>query len=223
MLTSVAWVPKYGYDRHAYEKGTPMPAVPGRMGFLGADAWRRTLYALLSLPAGLAGFVVTVLSLAVSAVLSVTVVGALCFNLAFALVRLCTRLERSLARRLLRLPAGEPPRREPVRPGPAGRLAARMTDRQSWRDIGFILVNLPVSILAAFVIVLAAVLIVRGVAYPFMAWGNVAYYHQAWGGPTYSGAVAVHSVPGLLTVILGPVVIRTVTGLQGRLIQRMIS
>lgn len=200
-----------------------MPAVRGRMGFLGADTWRRTLYALLSLPAGFAGFVVTVLSLAVSAVLSVTVVGALCFNLAFALVQLCTRLERSLARRLLRLPAGEPLRREPVRPGPAGRLAARMTDRQSWRDIGFILVNLPVSILAAFVIVLAAVLIVRGITYPFMAWGNVAYYHQAWGGPTYLGAVAVHSVPGLLTVILGPVVIRTVTGLQGRLIQRMIS
>ncbi|HXP21090.1 MAG TPA: sensor domain-containing protein [Streptosporangiaceae bacterium] len=201
-----------------------MPAAkPGSRGFLGASAWRGTLYALLCMPLGLAGFIVTMLSLAVSAAGSLTVVGTLCFIQTFAVARLWTRLDRGLARWLLRLPADEPPRRQPSRPGLTARFAAGMRDRQSWRDIGFILLYLPAGILLALIVGLMAVLILRGVTYPFKAWDNVAYYREAWGGPSYLGAVAVHSVPGLLAIILGPAVIRAATGLQGRLIQRLIG
>jgi hypothetical protein len=190
--------------------------APTRRGLLGADFWRRMLYAVVSLPVALVGFVLTVVLVGVGAVVSLTVVGAVFLVLAFGVTRGLAAFERARVRWLLRLPAPMPRRR-------TGRgLLGRLRERRNWREAWFLLLNLPLAVLSFCTVLLLAVLLVRGATYPFLAAGNRSFYEQAWGGPSYLGAVAVHTVPGVLVLLFGPAVLRAVTGLQGRVVQRMI-
>ena len=94
---------------------------------------------------------------------------------------------------------------------------------RNWRCAGFLLLNLPLSALTFGVVTAMGLLLVRAATYPFLAWGDESYYEQAWGGPTYLGAVAVHSGPGVLVLLLGPAVIRALTGLHARLARNLVS
>lgn len=196
---------------------------PGRRrGFLSADTWRRALHALLSPLLALVGFLMSLLLLALSSLLTLTIVGSFIFVPAFATIRGFVGLERRRARWLLRVSAGDP-RRRAAHGGPIRRLRTRLTDPQTWRDVGFLMLNLPLGLLSFVTVFAVGFLIVRAVAYPFEAWDNVPFYQDAWGGPSYLGAVAVHSGPGLLALIFGPMVIRAVTRLHGSAVRGMIS
>jgi hypothetical protein len=174
----------------------------------------------MSLPLALVGFVTTVVGLVVSLVLSLTVVGLFVLVPVFALVAGLARLEQRRALWLLGPTAGErPATRGGSRPGPIQRLK----DGRNWRCASFLLLNLPLSALTFGVVAALVVFLVRAVTYPFLAWGDESYYTQAWGGPTYLGAVAVHSGPGVLVLLLGPALIRALTGLHARLARNLVG
>lgn len=180
------------------------------------------LHALISLPIAFVGFVLIVVTVSISTVLSLTVVGALLIIPTFALTRLLTRIERARARRLLGLDVSEPRRARPAG-APWRRVRIRWQDRQSWRDVGFLLLHLPLALLSFLAAVSLVYFFVRGASYPFQAAGDPSYYEKAWGGPTYLGAVAVHSSPALIVLISGPAILRAVTGLQARAIRTLIG
>ena len=111
--------------------------------------WGELLYALLGLPLGVAGFVFTVVTLAVSAGLLVTFVGLPLL----ALTGLFSRYGGSVMRRLAnRLTGSEVPAPEPFRgkPGVLGWISSCLSDGTAWRARLYLLLKLPLGI-ASFV------------------------------------------------------------------------
>lgn len=204
----------------ALELGPPDEPPPRRRsgGYRGLP--RRLLYTALSVPLGVLFFIVTLFSVAISAALSVTLVGSVIFLLTFAVSRANTRIERARARWILSQHVDEPPR-NPVRGGPIARTRIRLTDPQSWRDVRFLLAGLPLSALSLLTIFAFFFLPARGLYFPIRAWHDPAFYRIAWGGPTYLGACLVHSGPGLLMLVFGPRVFTALTNFQVRLARRM--
>ncbi len=188
-----------------------------------AETWRGLLYLLLSLPVGLLGIWAILAGLFAAAFLALFLVGFALFPLTLALVRWLTTVERTRARRLLglRLPA---PHRKPPRPkGVLRRFRARLTDRQTWRDVAYILLTFPCALLFAAVLFLIPVLLFRAGTYPFIGIFDSTAYTNDWGGPSYAGAVFVHTGQGLVVLFLMPPVVRVLTRLHATLITRFLS
>jgi len=67
------------------------------------------------------------------------------------------------------------------------------------------------------------VLLFRAVTYPFIGLFDSTAYTNDWGGPTYAGAVFVHTGQGLVVLFLTPLVVRTLTRMHGALIIRLLA
>jgi signal transduction histidine kinase len=116
-------------------------------------ARHEALYCLISIPLGIACFVVTVWLLAPGLVLSGSVagtfIGLLVVILAMRVARQLGGLHRRLARWLLGDRVAPPP---PFQRGHGilGRLDARLRDGTGWRAVGYMLVKLPVAVVQCY-------------------------------------------------------------------------
>ena len=175
---------------------------------------RELLYCGVGGLAGVAGFWITLvllaLGLTVSASVLGTVVGLLLITVTLRLSRRLGSLHRRLSNRLLGQQVEAPPRFQPGT-GVLGRLDRRLRDRPAWRAIWYSLVKLPVS----FVQLYAVVLIVCGLVdlcYP-VVWllfrnhsgGNLSPLVALQPLP-FGGNIKVYSFPGTyLAALLGAV------------------
>ena len=181
-----------------------------------SDTWRRTLYALSSLPLGLVWFVATVVGLSVSTPLALIAIGVPLLAVTFAFTRFAARVERERARRLLGSQAFDPVRRTQrvVRVLPTFR--ARVADPQTWRDIAYLLSCLPLGALTFATAVGIWVVAAHNLVYPIVNWHTD--LSKSWGGPTHTGAVALHFAAGVVALVIAPLLIAATTGLQSRLV-----
>lgn len=113
-----------------------------------------------------------------------------------------TRLQEGLASRLLELRVNAPRHR-----GVDGRV------------LGHALLSLPLGVVSLVLAVYLWLLVIGNVAYPLRG-GDLS---TAWGGPSLAGAWAVHGAGGLAFLFVTPWIIKGVTTLQGRLLQRMLG
>ena len=111
-----------------------------------AHVWKETLYLLLDLPVGVAGFTLVVTGLSLALGLAVTLVGIPLLAGTLLLARLAGRAERARARALLEfeLAAPAPLRREKT---VLARLFAPIRDSCAWRAAAYFTLMLPVGIL----------------------------------------------------------------------------
>ncbi|MFL6114163.1 MAG: sensor histidine kinase [Catenulispora sp.] len=109
---------------------------------------RQYLYALLSAPLGLAGFVYAVTTLAVGGALSFTFVGLPLIATAIFLARQYARFHRKLANRLLaaEIDAPGPNERWATSRGVLGKLSAALSDQPAWRSQAYLLLHFPVAV-----------------------------------------------------------------------------
>ncbi|ACU69159.1 histidine kinase [Catenulispora acidiphila DSM 44928] len=109
---------------------------------------RQYLFALVSAPLGLAGFVYAVVTLAVGGALSFTFVGLPLIALAIHLARQYAKLQRRMARGLLGVDIEAPPpnlRRQNAH-GLLAKLGAALGDLPAWRSQLYLLVRFPLGI-----------------------------------------------------------------------------
>jgi len=117
-------------------------------------AWRELLHCLVGLVLGCAGFAVILLPLAAGSALTISIIGTvgglLLLIAVLGLARTLGALHRRLAAGLLGEQVGAPPG---LRPGSGflGRLEARLRDAAGWRAVAYLLVKLPVAMLAGLV------------------------------------------------------------------------
>ncbi|MEV8564617.1 hypothetical protein AB0436_03345 [Streptomyces sp. NPDC051322] len=138
-----------------------------------AGTWRRTAYVLLALP-----------------------VGLLCVPLALV-GGPAGRIQRGLARRLLHLHLGEPPRTGPV-------------------ALAHAVISSPLNLMAAVTSGYFWTIVVINFGFPLRSDGEPSH---SWGGPTMAGAWAVHAGAGGATFLfLTPWVVKGFTALQARLV-----
>src|SRR5215469_15187287 len=123
-------------------------------------AWCELGYALIGLPLGVAGFVLTVVPLSVGLGILSLVIGLPLLTVGSIVARWFGAVDRAVARRLLGMNVAEPaPLR--IRPGVLGWFRSQLTDVVAWRARAYLLLRLPVSI-ATFVVAVIFFLMVLG-------------------------------------------------------------
>jgi signal transduction histidine kinase len=203
---------------------------------------RDLLFCLISVPLGVAGFVLTVLLLVPGFILSISVVGTL---LGLPLVALApgagtwvAGLNRRLARWLLGERIAAPP---PFRPGHGvlGRLDARLRDGTGWRAVAYVLLRLPAAALEGYAVYMAAIGLANlsyplwwplfrnhpagtqlspvGVLNPFTVSGNTLFHVS-----TYPGTFAAFGL-GAAGVLAAPWVARAVTAADRWLLRGLLG
>ncbi|WP_354641115.1 sensor histidine kinase [Kitasatospora camelliae] len=136
-----------------------------RESLYGPSTWRRVEHQLLNLPLGVAGFVFTMVSLAVGLGLAVTVVGLPLLALGLTGCRRLGALARGRARRFLGSTVPEPGPVPVTRPGAAGRVIAALGDSLNWRSALYTVVLLPWGVLG-----FALILVTLLVGWPGLPW-----------------------------------------------------
>ncbi len=163
---------------------------------LGAPLARRTrrelLYCSLGGLAGLVGFWLTLVLLAIGFTVSVSIIGTVIGLLLLTVALRVSRRLGSLHRRLLNWLLGHqveaPPRFQPGT-GLLGRLDRRLRDRAAWRGVWYSLIKLPVAAVQLYAIVLTVFGLVD-LSYP-VAW----LLFRNGSGANLSPLVAVVPVP----------------------------
>ncbi|NUR26279.1 MAG: sensor domain-containing protein, partial [Catenulispora sp.] len=137
-----------------------------------ARTGRQYLYALVSAPLGLAGFVFVVVTMAVGGALSFTFVGLPLIATAIFLARQYARFQRGLALRLLAVEIDTPPpnQRWATAHGVLAKLGAALGDLPSWRSQAYLLVRFPLAIAYLFTLGLGVVEGVIMTLYPLWWW-----------------------------------------------------
>ncbi|MFM9369277.1 sensor histidine kinase [Streptomyces sp. Da 82-17] len=145
------------------------PLPPARLAFAG-QTWKEVAHLLADLPLAVAGFVYTVVVVAVGSALAVTVVGLPLLALGLAGARGLGRAERARARGLLGTYVDEPSPL-PFRRGDGflARMWTRLKDPVGWRSLLYGFVRLPWGVLT-FTITLVSLLVLWPVL-PFIARG----------------------------------------------------
>jgi signal transduction histidine kinase len=181
---------------------------------LGAPLTRRTVRELLYCGfggvAGVIGFWITIVMLALGLTISVsvlgTVIGLLVLNLALRLGRRLGALHRRLAWWLLRYRVEPPPKFQPGS-GILNRLDKRLRDRAAWRGISYSLVKLPVAAAQLYTTAIACIGLVD-ITYP-VVWllfrnqpGGSLHPMGALNPIPFGGNFEVHSWPGTFPVAL---------------------
>jgi len=115
-------------------------------------SWNEFLYVSLGLPIGVAWLVALITLLAVGASLVVITVGIPMLALTLLLWRWGADTERQRAALVLGAPIPRPARRRPRSPRFMDRWGARVRDRTTWRDLGYMLLLGPVGILAGTIV-----------------------------------------------------------------------
>ena len=201
---------------------------------------RELLYCGFGGVAGLAGFSITVVMLALGLTISVsvlgTVIGLLLLTLALRIIRRLGGLHRRLAWWLLRYRVEAPPEFQPGT-GILGRVDKRLRDRAAWRAVWYSLIKLPVALVQLYAIT-AAVIGLIDITYP-VDW--LLFHHQATGpvqpmvamNPVSFGGgnFNIYSWPGtFLAAIIGAVsviaatwVARAITAGDRRLVRSLLG
>jgi hypothetical protein len=149
---------------------------------LRADTWRRTGYALIALPVGLVS-------------VPLALVGGP-----------AGRLQRRVARSLLRLEVGEP-------------------TRTGVRALVHAVLAIPLNLLVLLITGYGWSLALLNLAYPARPLiGLGVGGADAWGGPTLAGAWAFHALTGGLGFLLAmPWIVQGLTWIQGRLVRSLLG
>ncbi len=160
--------------------------------------------------AGLAGFWITVVLLAVGLTVSVsvlgTVVGLLLLILALRVIRRLGGLHRRLARWLLGYRVEAPPKFQPGS-GILGRLDKRLRDRAAWRSVAYSLIKLPTSAVQLYAAAAACIGLVD-LSYPEV-WLLFRHHNAGQLNPLVAltplplgGTIKIYSWPGTLPAAL---------------------
>lgn len=185
------------------------------------DVWRRTGYGLLCLPVAIVCFLLTIPFLLVGTPLIIVAgVGLVVSLLALWSSRQLASLERTRALRLLRQPIA-PPEQSAV----AGHLARRWWTRirtpTTWLTLAYMVTNLPLSLLVSFLCLYPWLQTVYSLTYPIVQW-HTTFSDQAWGGPSWLGAVAVHTLPGIAMLFAAPWIVRGATTVHLRWVRLLL-
>jgi signal transduction histidine kinase len=177
--------------------------------------WKETLYLLLDLPVGVAGFSAVVTGLTTGAGLLVTFLGLPVLAATLLLARAAARGELVRARALLGidLPAPAPLRREP---GALARLLAPIRDASALRAALYFLLMLPVGIFGFTVALTWWSTALASLTLPAWAWSLPhggpeladGYYWNVW------WKFAITSTAGLVLVVLAPFAMHALTYLD---------
>jgi signal transduction histidine kinase len=186
--------------------------------------WAESLYALLGLPIGVAGFVFTMVTLAGSAVLLITFVGLPLLAITGLASRWIGSRLRVFANRLVDARIQAPQPFHP-KPGLLGWIGSCLTDGTAWRARLYLLLKLPLGI-ASFVAVVAFWTYgIGGLSYaiwqPFLPCNTTADgkchhaigFSDSWQADT-PFRIAVVTVGGLILVLAAPWVVRLVVALD---------
>jgi signal transduction histidine kinase len=167
-------------------------------------AWAECLYAAVSLPLAVAGFVFTVVTLVFGVGWSFSAVGILVGPPIVAASTLAVRriagVSRDLARQLLGQRVAEPGPFVP-RPGVLGWLRSALTDPVAWRARAYLVVKLPVSVLGICAAVGTRLFALEALIFPALS----GFYHEGWLGSAWAvplGAVAWFAAPWLTRAAL---------------------
>lgn len=187
-----------------------------------ADTWRRTAYGVACFPLAAISFALVIPGTIVGTVLMITVIlGAIILLVLFALTRTVGSVHRWWARIGLGLFI-TPPARLRLSGGPLARLRIRVTDPRTWRDLAFMIINLPAGFAVTALSIYPWLQTIYSLSYPIVQ-RNTTFTADAWGGPSWIGAVAVHTLPGIPMLFLAPWLVYAATWLHGRLVRAMLG
>jgi signal transduction histidine kinase len=193
---------------------------------LSAPLTRRTVRELLYCGvgglAGVAGFLITVVMLALGLTISAsvlgTVVGLLLLTLALRVSRRLGALHRRLARWLLGYQVEAPPKFQPGI-GILARLDKRLRDRAAWRSVAYSLIKLPTSAVQLYAATAACIGLVD-LSYPEV-WLLFRHHNASQLNPLvaptplpFGGDIKIYSWPGTIpAALLGAVCVLIATWL----------
>ena len=199
------------------------PATATGRGAVRSRAAKETLYLLLDLPVGVAGFTAAVTALSVAAGLSITLVGIPLLAASLMLARSAGRAERARARALLGVELAAP---DPIRHEDAllARIVAPIRDAAAWRAMAYWVLKLPAGIATFTVAVTWWATALTLLTLPAWAWT------QPHGGPAIGDGyrwsqpwqLAVASAAGLLLALAAPRVMHA-TASVSRALLRLVS
>jgi hypothetical protein len=132
--------------------------------------WRETAWALLALWIGVFWFCVLVTLLATGIGLAITIVGLPILALTLVVANWGARLERSLARGLLRVHVDEPPTEVDESKESWRRVLQLLTSERRWRSVLYLLLLLPVGLLEFVVAVTVWAVALGYLSMPFWWW-----------------------------------------------------
>jgi signal transduction histidine kinase len=115
--------------------------------------WNEFLYVAVGLPLGLAWLIVLAVLLSVGISLSILTIGVPVLAVTLLIWRWGADTERQRAALVLGAPIARPARKPPATPRFLDRWVARIRDRTTWRDLGYMLLLGPVGILAGTIVV----------------------------------------------------------------------
>jgi signal transduction histidine kinase len=115
---------------------------------LNARTWTRILYLLLALPLGVVEFSVLVTAISFGFGTAITLIGIPVLVATIWIARWLANLERSLIGRLVGVEIPSPYRPDPVGGRWWRRITARLADPATWKDLAFLLLQLPLGVLS---------------------------------------------------------------------------
>jgi signal transduction histidine kinase len=195
--------------------------------------WRETLFALLGLPLGVAGFVFTTVTLTGSAFLLVTFIGLPLVAVTGLLSRYAGAGCRALANRLIgaQVPAPQPFR---ANPGLLGWIGSCLTDGTAWRARLYLLLKLPIGIATFTVAFFFWLYGIGGLTYaawrPFLACNHTSDHrcHRAiefsdsWQADTPARILLI-TVAGAVLLVAAPWAVRGVVALDRMLMALLLG
>jgi signal transduction histidine kinase len=180
-----------------------------------ARTWRELSYTVSSAPLGVAGAGYVALALYGGALLSLTVIGFPVVVLLLTGARWLSGLHRPLARTLLGVSVDDPARPQRV-PGLIGWVRAGLRDVVAWRSVAFLLLRLPVVVLAVAVVLAFWFQGLVAVASPALWQANLDRpfpgFFDTWPWPLLLMAL------GVVALLVGPWVLHLVLRLDALLI-----
>lgn len=182
------------------------------MSLLGPRVWKETLYLLLNLAVGTAGFSVIVVGTSVASSLAVTFIGIPVLTITLLLARQGGRLERLRARRLLGVELTEP---LPLERGTTllKKVFAPLQDAAAWRAFAYFLLMFPVGIGLFVATVTWWAVTVSLATLPAWGWALDGHAIEIDGRPYWNDPwqVAVSCVAGIVLLLLTPPVMHALT------------
>ncbi|QMU79398.1 hypothetical protein GXW83_30505 [Streptacidiphilus sp. PB12-B1b] len=214
-------------------KGAGSPRPVFWLAPFSARTWRETLQAVVNLPVGVVAFSAVVTLLAGGLGTAVTFVGLPLLACTLAGCRGFAAMERARAAALLDLavPAPAPPRAD--RPGPVAWMGATLRSAAGWRAALYAVLMLPLGIASFTLAVTLWSVALVAVTYPLWQWVFPTYEHRP-GIELYENGDHTHylgSVPeiagccalGLLLLLLTPLVLRGVAGIQRAMVRGLLA
>jgi hypothetical protein len=175
---------------------------------LGAYSDRRTygslVYSLLGLLVGIFGFTFALTGFALGIGFMITLIGIPILVATLLFAQTMASVERRLAWSLLEAPM---PRRSAMRPRSEGffwrRLRGLLARRQTWRELGFIMLRLPLGIVGFTIGVTTIGLMLGGFAMPIVVAAGVESQFGTWNIDTVAESF-IYLPISLLFLLVGP-------------------